>query len=141
VPSASEPFPVDEGSRLARRGLEFLAEFLEIARRHRPENVEALAELGHVYTRLGRYEDGLAVDRLLVGLVPDHPTVHYNLACSLALCGRAAEALDHLETAVRLGYRDGEHLARDEDLRSLRPEPRFRALLAELAKGAGGSPA
>ena len=113
-------------------GLHFMAEFLEIARRHRPENVEALAELGHVYTRLGRYQEGLDVDQLLVRLVPDNPTVHYNLACSLALCGEVDEAFDQLEVAVRLGYRDGAHLAEDEDLQSLRPDPRFAALVERL---------
>ena len=35
---------------------EDLVEFLEIANRHHPDNVEALAELAHVYTRVGRYE-------------------------------------------------------------------------------------
>jgi Flp pilus assembly protein TadD len=120
---------------LDRVGLEFLAEFLEVARRRHPENVETLAELGHVYTRLGRFAEGLDVDRLLVGLAPDNPTAHYNLACSLALCGDAAHALDSLEAAVELGYDDPEHLVADEDLRTLRDEPRFRALLTRL----GGS--
>jgi Flp pilus assembly protein TadD len=114
-------------------GLVFLAEFFEISRRRRPANVDALAELGAVYTRLGRFSEGLEVDRALTNLAPDNPTVRYNLACSLSLCGHAAEALDELERAVALGYRDGEHLARDEDLAALRAQPRFRELLAKLS--------
>jgi hypothetical protein len=112
-----------------RPGLEFLAEFLETAIRHRSDNVEALAELGHVYTRLGQLERGLEVDRILVRLVPDNPTVHYNLACSLALNGASKEALDALEAAVRLGYSDAAFLVEDGDLTSLRQDPRFEALL------------
>jgi tetratricopeptide (TPR) repeat protein len=134
----AEQLPVRERAALDRLGLEFLAEFFEIARRHRPEDVETLAELGHVYTRLGRFEEGLEVDQLLVRLVPGNATVHYNLACSLALCGRPDEAIDQLETAVRVGYADAEHLAADEDLISLRTQPRFQALLARLANGSSG---
>jgi Flp pilus assembly protein TadD len=117
----------------------FLVEFLEIARRRRPHDVEALAELGGAYTRLARYAEGLAVDRELVALVPRNPTAHYNLACSLALCGAAREALDELELAVELGYTDAEHLAADDDLARLRTDARFVALLERLRRGAGGT--
>ena len=126
------PTPVTRCSPDERPGLEFLAEFLETAIKHRPDNVEALAELGHVYTRLGRLQEGLEVDRTLVRLVPDNPTVHYNLACSLALSGAPGAALDALETAVRLGYADADFLIEDGDLASLRQDPRFEALLRKL---------
>lgn len=130
---------IAEGSGLHRRleriGAEFLADFLEVALRHRPDDVDVLGELGLVYTRLGRYSDGLAVDRRLVRLAPENPTAHYNLACSLALCGESAAALDALEAAVGFGYDDGPHLAADEDLASLRPQARFARLLEQL----GGS--
>jgi Flp pilus assembly protein TadD len=119
-------------ARLDRVGLEFLAEFLEVARRRRPQDTDVLGELGAVYTRLGRYEEGLEVDRLLVALAPDNPTAHYNFACSLSLCGARAAALDSLERAVELGYDDGRFLAADEDLADLRDEPRFRRLVERL---------
>jgi Flp pilus assembly protein TadD len=118
---------------LDRLGLEFLKDYLGTALRHHPEDLDLMAELAHVHTRLGEVREGLAIDRRLARLLPDCPTVHYNLACSLALCGDTTGALDSLETAARLGYSDGEHLAADEDLRSLRSEPRFRALLASLS--------
>lgn len=127
--------PSRSASKLDRLGLDFLAEFLEISTRHRPENVDALAELGHVYTRLGRLAEGLEIDRRLVRLVPDNPTVHYNLACSLALCGALHPALDALEAAVGLGYADAGFLLEDEDLRGLRGEPRFTALVERLQAG------
>jgi Flp pilus assembly protein TadD len=127
------PSTPDQGSSAAdQAGYEFMAEFLEVAIRHRPANVEALAELGHVYTRLGRLDEGLEVDRLLVSLVPDNPTVHYNLACSLALSGRSKQALDSLETAIRLGYSDADFLREDSDLTSLRDDPRFVDLVRRL---------
>lgn len=119
--------------RLERLGLEFLAGFYAAETHRYPENVEALAELGHAYTLLERFEDGLAVDRQLVRLVPENPTAHYNLACSLALVGHTVEALDALEGAIARGYDDAPHMLADRDLESLRGETRFQELAARLA--------
>lgn len=132
---APEPFPTSElHAEIDRLGWTFLADILEIETTRHPGNLEALAELGHVYTRQGEYARGLAIDRRLVSLLPDDPTAHYNLACSLALLGSAMEALDELERAVRLGYDDAEHLTADLDLVSLREEPRFLALVERLQR-------
>jgi len=113
-------------------GLDFLAAFLEAAVGRRPELSEALAELGHVYTLLGRYEDGLRIDLLLVERFPGNPTVHYNLACSLALLGRADASLDALERAVECGYDDAHFMSTDEDLASVRDSARFQELARRL---------
>ncbi|MFN0008898.1 MAG: TPR end-of-group domain-containing protein [Planctomycetota bacterium] len=115
-------------------GLEFLAGFLETELRLHPENLGAWIELGHVYTRAKRYEEGLAVDRELVLRAPNDSTVRYNLACSLALLNRTEEALDALEQAVALGYEDPEHLLADPDLAGLREEARFQEFVRGLAK-------
>ncbi len=123
--------------RLEAQGLAFLAGILEIEVERYPENMDALAELGHVYTRQGRHREGLAVDLRLAVLLPDNPTVHYNLACSQALLGHTSDALDSLEHAVELGYDDASFLALDDDLASLREETRFRALVA-LIETQGG---
>jgi tetratricopeptide (TPR) repeat protein len=113
-------------------GLAFLAEILEVEVERHPENLAALSELGHLYTKTGRFGKGLEVDRKLVLLRPEDPTTHYNLACSLALLGDAEESLSELERAVALGYEDLEHLLADEDLASLRERARFRAIAQAL---------
>ena len=118
--------------RVEREGLIFLQGFYETERARHPENLAALIELGHVYTRQGRITDGLAVDRELVSQMPDDPTAHYNLACSLALSGAQDEALAALERATELGYDDPEHLETDTDLVSLQGNPRLLALLVRL---------
>lgn len=130
-------FVLDPGlaSSLERAGLEFLVDFLTIAVDEHPANVDALAELGHALSRLGRCEEGLTIDRRLVGLLPENPEARYNLACSLALCGRPDEAFAALEHAVDLGYTDVDHLQHDEDLRSLRSSPRWAALVERLTAG------
>lgn len=121
-------------ARCETLGLDFLARFFEVELGRRPGNVEALAELGHVYTRLGRYLEGLAVDRRLVAARPEDSGAHYNLACSLALTGDVDGAFAALTRAVELGYDDAEFLASDPDLAALRADPRFTALLEGLAR-------
>jgi len=130
--SVTQPQESPASATFERLGLEFLADFLARAARHRPDDVEVLAELATTLTRLGRHEEGLTLDRRLVELLPDDATVRYNLACSLALCHASAAALLELERAVELGYRDAEHLLADEDLSSLRLEPNFVALVERL---------
>lgn len=114
-----------------RLGDEFLVRTLR-AETDRRDNLCALVELGAVLTRLRRYEEGLTVDLRLVRMQPDEPIIHYNLACSLALLGRAGEAVEELERAVELGYDDVDHLLKDRDLRTLRSDPRFEEIVRRL---------
>jgi Flp pilus assembly protein TadD len=128
------PLGIDRRLRkqLDTLGDEFLAEILGRETERHPQNFEALTDLAHCLTRLGRLQEGLAVDRRLVELAPADPTVHYNLACSLALLGERAAALDALEQALACGYDDLEQLLVDEDLSALRAEQRFHAIAARL---------
>jgi len=135
-PGARSQLGVDRRLRaeLDRLGEEFLADFLGREVERHPWNAPALADLAHVLTRLGRLEEGLAIDLRLVRLEPDNPTVHYNLACSLALLGRTDESLDALEASVAFGYDDAEHLIADDDLASLREDERFVSLMRKLER-------
>jgi len=118
--------------RLDRLGLEFQADFLAALTRRHPGNLEALSELGHVLTRLGRFAEGLEADQRLARILPEDPLVQYNLACSQCLMDRHLEALDSLELAIELGYDDPGHMATDEDLTALRGQERFERLLRRL---------
>ena len=116
---------------ITRIGEEFLASIYHAATIRRPDDISVLSELGHIYTRLGRYQDGLEIDHKLVAFAPEDPTVRYNLACSLALLGRSDEAVQALQLAVELGYSDFVFMLEDPDLASLREDQRFQALVAE----------
>jgi len=118
--------------QIERLGQEFLVDFYAEELARHPDNDPVRFELAHLYTRLGRYAEGLAADRELLRRHPDDPIVRYNLACSLALSGLKDEALQRLEEALELGYDDGPAMANDPDLESLRGEPRFEALLKRL---------
>jgi Flp pilus assembly protein TadD len=63
------------------------------------------------------------MDRRLVRLLPTNATAHYNLACSLALARRKAEALRSLRHAVELGYRDFDWIQQDPALDGLKKHP------------------
>ena len=64
-----------------------------------------------------------------VTLLPDDPTWRFNLACSLAYCKDTSKALDALEEAIDLGFRDADKIANDTDLKRLGKERRFGELV------------
>ena len=118
--------------RLDRAGQSFLVDFYRVVTDRQPENIEAIAELAQAHTRLGEFENGLVLDRHLARLLPEDPTVRYNLACSLALTQRSLESLETLELAIHLGYDDPAYLMQDEDLTNLRSLPRFQEIVRRL---------
>ena len=111
---------------------EFETRFFESVHKRDPQFTDVIEILGGLYTRLGRVADGLKMDRKLVRLEPENATAHYNLACSLALSRRKAEALRSLERAIALGYHDYEWMQQDPDLEGLKNHPAFAGLLAKL---------
>ncbi len=110
--------------------------FLEGVRRRVPQHEPVLQALGNLYTRIGRYEDGLKVDLELTRLRPNDPQNWYNLGCSHALTGERAKAIAALERAVDLGYSDLAWMRKDRDLESLRGDPAFEALAQKLMRHA-----
>lgn len=119
-------------SRREARDLDIEIGFLEGVVRRDPEYVDALQVLGDNYTRRGRFSKGLDIDRHLCQLRPQDALTHYNLACSLALTGETARAIEILHQALDLGYQDVKWLRRDPDLRELRRHPLYRSIRARL---------
>ena len=58
----------------------------------------------------------------------------YAYACGAALSGQTGEALAHLRRAVEAGFSDATQLTTDQQLKSLRPNPQFQSLVAQLRK-------
>lgn len=103
--------------------------FYESILRRDPSYADVVEILGGLYTKAGRVADGLKMDRKLVRLQPENATAHYNLACSLALSKRPAEAIAVLAQAIALGYDDAEWMSNDPDLAALRKRPEFHTLI------------
>jgi tetratricopeptide (TPR) repeat protein len=57
---------------------------------------------------------------------PDHPSLHYQLACYEALGGNREKAIDHLKIAYANNPETREWAAGDEDLDSIRDDPALR---------------
>lgn len=108
-------------------------EFLEALRKRVPKYAPVLEALGHIYTRAGRYEDGLRIDAELTCLRPNEPENWYNLACSYALVGQKDSAFSALDRAVSLGYNDVDWILKDKDLKGLHNDPRFKEILSRLS--------
>jgi tetratricopeptide (TPR) repeat protein len=106
--------------------------FFESVLRRDPTYSDVIEILGGLYTKTGRIEDGLKMDRKLVRLLPKNATAHYNLACSLALCKRKTDALRSLKDAIALGYDDLDWMSQDPDLEILKADPVFKKLIAQL---------
>jgi hypothetical protein len=74
-----------------------------------------------------RAGDWDAARRLLEEALAEHdfPVLHYQLACVEAQAGNGDRALEELNVAVAAAERFREHAATDEDLASIRDDPRF----------------
>jgi len=55
----------------------------------------------------------------------------YNFACTEAVAGHTEHALEYLQKAANLGSVDILTMANDQDLKSMRDDPRFNALIAQ----------
>ena len=87
--------------------------------------------------RAGKTEEMERVCRAGVALLPRDPTWQYNLACALAYRADKSEALEMLERAIDLGFRDRKAMAADSDLKPLSDHPKFIELLAKAERLSG----
>ncbi|MCE9566132.1 MAG: hypothetical protein K8U57_29270 [Planctomycetes bacterium] len=132
-PASENAFPPGSviGFLAERSQLDFELEFFGKLIAAVPAFTEVLRVQASNLTIKGRVADGLAIDRQLVATRPSDPTAHYNLACRYALLKQPDQALGSLRKAVELGYRDFGFMEEDQDLDSIRKDPRFRQLVRE----------
>jgi tetratricopeptide (TPR) repeat protein len=83
---------------------------------------EAMAAYGK-----GDYDTAIAKQLIVVETRPQDAVAHFNVACFAARAGRADEAFEHLRKSVELNERIKELIRTDEDLDSIREDPRFAA--------------
>jgi serine/threonine protein kinase/Tfp pilus assembly protein PilF len=125
-------------------------ELLDIERRvlgpEHPDTLRTINSLAGTLEEEGRYDESERAERELLDierrvLGPEHPSTAvsvYNLGCLAARQGRRNEALSLLREAVDHGapaYIDL-GIDKDSDLKSLRGDPRFDALVAKARQNA-----
>jgi adenylate cyclase len=121
----------EEAMAAGKRGFERTEQELQL----RPENVRA-AYLGAGYlATVGEQSRALEWVSRALSMEPDDFLTQYNAACVYALLGEAERAIDLLESA--LPHCPNEIRAwvqNDNELDSLRSNPRFQALIESLAE-------
>ena len=106
--------------------------FLQKISERLPEDLEILQALADLYTKTGKYEEGLDIDLKLTQQLPNDDLTWYNLGCSYSLTNHPDEAFEALTKAVEMGYCDYDWMKTDPDLSKLHPDPRFESLLSWL---------
>jgi serine/threonine protein kinase len=61
-------------------------------------------------------------------------SVWYSFACVAVAADRPDDALQYLHEAINRGYKDADGLMADDDLKNLRPNPKFQEFIAELKR-------
>jgi len=111
----------EEGLHLARQHLEAY-----------PDDARAMCVAAIAYSVLGDVEAGRKLIDNAVALEPDEGPVLYNAACFYARAGDKDKAIEFLERGVKLGIAGRSWLENDADFKSLRNDPRFKAILNGL---------
>jgi transcriptional regulator GlxA family with amidase domain len=93
---------------------------------------EAWLQLGKVLHQLERYPEALVAHAEAAKGEAQRPTALFNLSCAYALTGQREKAIETAAKAVEAGFRTRYYYESDEDLASVREDPRFQALLAKL---------
>ncbi len=80
-----------------------------------------------------QYEQAAQQVRAQLVLVP-HAGGYYNLACAMARLNKPDEAVAALAACADMGYADFNHIAKDDDLESLRNLPQYKDVLAKVGE-------
>ena len=137
----------DSGARFNMQGLEFARkqEYTQALEQFKKavemdnSNPEYHYNLGVTYSYLGKVEGEEASYMDVLAIEPDDPKAnpaladtYFNLACLYALQGKKEMAFANLEKLFKVDSNALYHRVQtDEDLKSLRDDPRFKQLLAE----------
>lgn len=79
----------------------------------------------------GHYDEAIAEFQVAAKLGYKPATAKYNIACAYAQMKQNDAALQYLDQAIQEGFTSFDHLRQDSDLKPLRNDPRFKALLAQ----------
>jgi tetratricopeptide (TPR) repeat protein len=94
-----------------------------------PQNVRAIRLLGSAYIRTKQFDQALETLTRALSIEPQSGPALYNIGVVHALRGNADAAFEWLEKARATNRLDITQIEADDDLVSLRKDPRFRALL------------
>ncbi|MBV8674447.1 MAG: tetratricopeptide repeat protein, partial [Acidobacteriaceae bacterium] len=107
-----------------------------------PYTLENLDELAGIIGREGRYEEA---EKLFHHVIETDTRANhqdsvaeawYHFACMAAATGHREQAFDYLAQAAANGYSFANYILSESDLKSLRGDPRFNAIIAKVRQNA-----
>ena len=101
----------------------------EVTQKKASQAPRAWSALGKAYQQLHQLDKAIAAYRHALELDPDAPRVMFPLGSAYAAKGEVGQAFEWLSRARDSGRYDMTEMTVDEDLKSLRSDPRFSALL------------
>ena len=93
---------------------------------------ESWYDCAHSYYMRGRWDKAGRAYENAAKFGYNRATAYYNAGCSWALAKQPGPAIDALENAFEEGFDDLDMYQSDEDLNSLREDPRFKKLLTTV---------
>lgn len=123
-----------EASFLTGQALRSLERFrealrpLEVAAALRPGDLDVALAQGWCYKRTHRLAQAIDALERAARAHPEHPLIHFNLACYWSLAGNAPRALDELTSALELAPELRDLIADETDFDSLRNLPDFERI-------------
>jgi len=121
-----------EAEKLAREAFEI--ETRTLGWQH-PYTLDSEQQLGKALAHAHRYPDASKLFRDTIekdSSGQGSPPVWYSFACVAVAANRPEDALKYLRQAVNRGYKDANTLLVDDDLKNLRPNPKFQQLVEDL---------
>lgn len=115
----------------AKRYDEAVEEFKK-ALKDAPDNFIAHYEIAMAYLLAKKYALSVTHYTECLKQQPENSLVHYNLACAYSLMNDTDNALKHLTLSVEHGYKDFQHMEKDEDLDNIRSDQRYKDLKKKL---------
>ena len=128
-----------EAEKIAREA--FDAELRTLGPQH-PYTLYALQQLGTAMAYTHRYAEASKLFRDAIEQQDsskgqgDRFSVWYSFACVAVAANHGDDALQYLREAIKRGYKDVDGMTADDNLKSLRQNPHFLELVAELKRPA-----
>jgi tetratricopeptide (TPR) repeat protein len=98
-----------------------------------PQLGRAWNNLARAHFQAGNYRKAIPAYAKMVELRSGYPfNAAYNVACCHARLGEKDQALEWLQKALDLGFRSLRQIREDDDLSSLRGDPRFQKMVASV---------
>jgi len=119
----------EEDQAASKRALQLIERRLEL----KPDDLRALSLGPGVLIDLGRTEEALSMAERAVKLAPTDSSVLHNAVCAYAHAGEVDKAIEMMERRLQAsGYFYRDWVEHDPDFDSIRDDPRFKALIANL---------